>query len=99
MTQVAAGPFLKWLDEFRASLRGNGGTDVPCGECVGFFVSSYSILVRPEDKAARAAIPADLLVAAPGLPKGHKVMGYYTDGTCPMLSDRKCTIYTSRPQT
>jgi Fe-S-cluster containining protein len=96
---VDAGPFRLWLDQMRASLRGDAGTDVPCGDCVGCCVSSYYIPVRPQDEAARARVPANLLVDAPGMPPGHKMMGYYADGTCPMLSDRKCSIYHHRPQT
>ena len=96
---VAAGPFGEWLAQTRASLRGEGGTDVPCGDCVGCCVSSYFIPVRPADKQALAVIPAELLVIAPGQTHGHRMMGYREDGTCPMLNDRKCTIYQQRPQT
>jgi uncharacterized protein len=96
---VAAGPFGTWLSQFRASLRGEGGTEVPCGDCVGCCVSSYFIMVRPADEQARVAIPAKLLVSAPGLAVGHKMMGYRPDGTCPMLTAGKCSIYEQRPQT
>jgi Fe-S-cluster containining protein len=97
--KVAAGPFGEWLVQIRASLRGEGGTDVPCGDCVGCCVSSYFIPVRPEDKSALAVIPADLLVTAPGQKNGHVMMGYREDGTCPMLNAGKCSIYQHRPQT
>jgi uncharacterized protein len=96
---VPAGNFCEWLEQMRASLRGDAGTDVPCGSCVGCCVSSYHIPIRLDDAAAREAIPAELLVAAPGQPKGHLMMGYMEDGTCPMLRDRKCSIYSERPQT
>jgi uncharacterized protein len=96
---VPAGNFCEWLEQMRASLRGDAGTDVPCGTCVGCCVSSYHIPIRPDDAAAREAIPAELLVAAPGQPKGHLMMGYMEDGTCPMLRVGKCSIYNERPQT
>jgi uncharacterized protein len=97
--QVAAGAFGQWLSEMRAALRGEGGTDVPCGDCVGCCVSSYYIPVRSQDKDAIAAIPADQLIHAPGQPSGHFMMGYREDGTCPMLNCGKCSIYHARPQT
>lgn len=96
---VDAGPFSAWLAEFRASLRGRGGTQVPCGACVGCCISSYSILVRPEDTRALAAIPAHLLTNAPAFGAGVKAVGYLRDGTCPMLHAGQCSIYEHRPQT
>jgi Fe-S-cluster containining protein len=62
-------------------------------------VSSYFIPIRPEDEDARAHIPEQLLVNAPGMAPGQRMMGYRANGHCPMLSDRKCTIYAHRPQT
>jgi Fe-S-cluster containining protein len=96
---IAAGAFGAWLAEARESLRDNRGSDVPCGDCVGCCVSSYFIPVRPEDKAALDVIPARYLVNAPNEPRGQWLMGYREDGTCPMLTDSKCTIYGQRPQT
>ena len=96
---VAAGPFGTWLAQARASLRGDVGADVPCGDCVGCCVSSYYIPVRPEDKAALALIPAQHLVQAEGSPQGNLLMDYLPDGTCPMLKAGKCSIYDHRPQT
>ncbi len=96
---IAAGAFCTWLAAARDSLHGNRGSDVPCGDCVGCCVSSYFIPVRPEDKDALDAIPAKYLVNAPNEPRGQWLMGYREDGTCPMLSDHKCTIYAKRPQT
>ncbi len=96
---VAAGPFGAWLARMRDSLRGDGGTDVPCGDCVGCCVSSYYIPVRPGDALARLRIPPAMLVRAAGQPPGSAMMKYKDDGLCPMLSDCKCTIYDVRPQT
>ncbi len=98
-TTVAAGPFGEWLSQIRASLRGDGGTDVPCGNCVGCCISSYYIPIRPQDKAALVSIPANLLVVAPGQPSGHAMLGYSRDGTCHMLHAGQCSIYSQRPQT
>ncbi|MET0659524.1 MAG: YkgJ family cysteine cluster protein [Steroidobacteraceae bacterium] len=96
---IDAGAFGAWLSEFRESLSGHGGTNVPCGECVGCCVSSYSILVRPEDTQALAAISADLLTRVPALGEGVQAMGYLSDGRCPMLQAGQCSIYSHRPQT
>lgn len=96
-TEIPAGAFGAWLAAMRASLQGRGGSDVPCGDCVGCCVSSYFIPIRPEDTAALDAIPAKFLGSS--RPRGHWVMGYREDGTCPMLQSRKCTIYAHRPQT
>lgn len=96
---IDAGAFGAWLAEFRESLRGHGGTHVPCGECVGCCVSSYSILVRPEDTQALAAIPAHLLTRVSSFGAGVKAMGYLPDGRCPMLQAGQCSIYSHRPQT
>jgi uncharacterized protein len=96
---VDAGVFGVWLVQARAALRGDGGTNVPCGDCVGCCVSSYFIPIRLQDTEARANIPAKLLVVAPGQPSGHAMMGYLEDGTCPMLKEGKCSIYRARPQT
>jgi hypothetical protein len=96
---VAAGPFGEWLAQFRAALRGNQGSQVPCGDCRGCCISGYSIQLRPRDERALACIPATLLVRAPGFPRGHLTMPPLADGTCPMLSAGKCSIYEDRPQT
>lgn len=96
---VAAGPFGEWLRRMRLSLQGNEGMDVPCGDCVGCCVSGYSVQLRPEDDRARARIPAELLLSPPGFPAGHLTVQPKADGTCPMLSAGRCTIYQVRPQT
>jgi len=96
---VAAGPFSDWLRKMRLSLRGTQGMDVPCGDCVGCCVSSYSVQLRPEDHRAVARIPADYVVTAPGFPAGHLTMRALPNGLCPMLDTCKCSIYSVRPQT
>jgi Fe-S-cluster containining protein len=96
---VAAGPFGPWLTRFRASLRGTGGNDVPCGECTGCCISGYSVQLRPEDTRALARIPANLLVTAPGFGRGQLTLSPLPNGSCPMLSSGQCTIYHDRPQT
>lgn len=88
--EIHAGDFDAWLRGMIASLRGDEGTEVPCGSCVGCCISSYHIPLRPEDRAARVRIPA---------PAGHAMMGYGPDGHCPMFDGSGCTIYPHRPQT
>jgi Fe-S-cluster containining protein len=97
--EVAAGPFGSWLAQFRASLQGTQGSQVPCGDCTGCCISGYSIQLRPRDERALARIPAALLVQAPGFPRGHLTMAPRPDGVCQMLNAGKCSIYADRPQT
>ncbi len=72
--------------------------DVPCGDCNACCRSSYFIHVEPDESAALAAIPAALLFPAPGLPPGHRVMGFSDQGHCPMLHKGRCSIYSARPR-
>jgi len=98
-TTVFAGAFNDWLAQARATLLGDAGSDVPCGDCVGCCVSSYYIPLRTQDHAARERIPAEFVVHAAGQPQSHAMMGYRDDGTCPMLHAGQCSIYAHRPQT
>jgi hypothetical protein len=97
--RIPAGAFGDWLAHFRASLLGNAGSDVPCGECRGCCISGYSVQIRPHDEPARALIPQEVLVSATGFARDELTMAARQDGTCPMLRDNHCTIYSSRPQT
>ena len=92
---VAAGPFGTWLAQARASLRGDVGADVPCGDCVGCCVSSYYIPVRREDKEALALIPAHHLVQAEGSPQGNLLMDYLPDGDVSHAQGRQ--VFNLRP--
>ena len=94
--QIEAGPFGAWLSQARASLLGNRGADVPCGDCVGCCVSSYYIPLRPEDKAAFDRIPEKHFISTSS---GQLMLGYRQDGLCPMLTAGQCSIYAHRPQT
>lgn len=96
---LPAGRFSAWLDETRNALARGTGTDVPCGDCNACCRSSYFIHVRPEDAQALVRIPEALLFPAPGLPEGHRVMGFDENGHCPMLVDDACSIYEHRPTT
>jgi len=57
------------------------------------------IHIAPEELETIRRIPKALLFPAPGLPKGHVLMGYDDKGQCPMLFDSQCSIYEHRPQT
>ncbi len=57
------------------------------------------IHIRPEETRTIQRIHRALLFPAPGLPKGHVLMGYNDQGQCPMLVDNECSIYEDRPQT
>jgi hypothetical protein len=96
---IAAGDFAAWLAQAQAALRGRGGTEVPCGDCVGCCSSGYSVQVRPEDARAAALIPAAYLQRPPGFGAGQQTMPPLANGHCPMLRGGQCTIYAQRPQT
>jgi Fe-S-cluster containining protein len=96
---LPAGGFSAWLRHARSALLTEGGTDVACGACVGCCSSSYFIHIRPEERDALSRIATDIPVAAPGLPKGHVLLGYDQKGICPMLVEGKCSIYAHRPLT
>jgi Fe-S-cluster containining protein len=96
---LAAGDFSAWLVGMRAAIRGEQGSDVPCGSCTACCTSSQFIHVEPDETDTLAYIPAELLFPAPGLPRGHVVMGYDERGHCPMLVANECSIYEHRPRT
>ena len=96
----AAGNSSEWLRGAEASLRlGKGGADVPCGTCTACCRSSMFIHIGPEETQTIQRIRRALMFPAPGLPKGHVLMGYSDEGHCPMLVDGKCSICEYRPQT
>lgn len=99
LTEKAAGDFSSWLRQIRSALSNEEGMEVECGDCVACCSSSQFIHVRPEETQTLARIDEDILVAAPGLPKGHVLLGYDEDGLCPMLADGRCSIYGQRPLT
>lgn len=97
---VAAGDFTQWLEATEAALHsGGGGADVPCGACRGCCRSSMFIHIKPEETRTIQRIPRALLFPAPGLPKGHLLLGYRDNGECPMFLNNQCSIYEDRPQT
>ena len=98
-TALPAGEFVAWLGSIRGAIRGEAPADVPCGTCTACCTSSQFVHIGPEESTALARIPRALLFQAPGLPKGHLVMGYDSQGRCPMLVDDGCSIYDDRPQT
>jgi hypothetical protein len=55
--------------------------------------------IGPDETDTLAQIPAKLLFPAPGLPRGHVLLGYDDRGHCPMLVDGRCSIYEQRPRT
>lgn len=93
----AAGNFSAWLRSTRKALAAAQGLTVPCGGCTACCTSSYFIPIRPEETRTLARIPKKFLAPAPGLPQGHKVLGHFEDGRCPMLRDGACSIYADRP--
>lgn len=96
---LAAGEFGAWLSEIGRALRDEATTDVPCGDCTACCTASQFIHIAPDESETLARIPRALKFAAPGLPKGHVLMGYDERGHCPMLQDGVCSIYDDRPRT
>lgn len=96
---LPAGDFSSWLRHTRRALLVEGGTTVDCGACTACCSSSQFVHVRPEETRILGRIRKDLLVAAPGLPKGHVLLGYDKNGLCPLLINGKCSIYEHRPLT
>ncbi len=93
-----AGDFGAWFASVTAALRGDEGSDVPCGTCTACCCASQFVEVGPDETDALAAIPRSLLFPAPGAPTGTLVMGYDGHGRCPMFGDGECSIYESRPR-
>ena len=96
--QLDAGDFGPWLTTMQAALRGEVATDVPCGGCTACCTSSQFVHVGPDEVTTLARIPAALRFPAPGLPRGHVVLGYDERGRCPMLVKDRCSIYDDRPR-
>lgn len=96
---LPAGEFSAWLHQTRSAQVAKGSANVECGTCVGCCTSSYFMHIGPDESQTLKRIPKQLLFPAPGLPKGHVLMGYDEKGRCPMLVDGKCSIYEHRPQT
>ena len=98
-TALDAGTFSHWWHGMRAAIDGTADADVPCGTCTGCCEASQFIHLTPDDTDALAHIPAEVRFPAPGLPRGHQLMGYDEHGRCPMLVDGACSIYDHRPRT
>jgi hypothetical protein len=96
---LPAGAFSEWLAQMRLVLQGEGEADVPCGECTGCCTSSQFVHIEPDEVDALAHIPSALLFPAPRMPHGHVLLGYDSEGRCPMLGDHGCSIYEHRPRT
>jgi len=94
-----AGSFSAWVTDMRAALRGDRDMDVPCEGCTACCTSSQFVHVAPDEADTLAHIPRRLLFPAPGMPRGHLLLGYDEHGQCPMLIDGRCSIYEHRPRT
>jgi Fe-S-cluster containining protein len=95
---LGAGTFTAWLESMRGALEGVRDADVPCDGCTACCRSSQFVHIAPDETDALAHVPRELQFPAPGLPKGHVVLGYDDRGHCPMLVDDRCSIYEHRPR-
>jgi Fe-S-cluster containining protein len=96
---LPAGNFSVWVTNMRAALRGDQDMEVPCEGCTACCSSSQFVHVAPDEADTLAHIPRTLLFPAPGMPRGHVVLGYDEHGQCPMLIGGRCSIYEHRPRT
>lgn len=96
---IQAGEFSDWLRETKWTEHTGAQASVACGECVGCCTSSHFVHVDSDEYDTVAAIPAELLFPAPGLPAGTLLMGIDEKGHCPMLKEGHCLIYALRPRT
>lgn len=96
---LPAGDFSTWVDGMQRAIRGERGSDVPCGTCTACCTSSQFIHITPDETDTLNHIPTKLLFPAPRLPRGHVLLGYDERGHCPMLIDNQCSIYEHRPRT
>lgn len=96
---IAAGAFSPWLREVQVAIRDRGEARVPCGTCTACCTSSQFVHIGPDETATLSRIPRALRFPAPGLPRGHVLLGYDERGHCPMLVDGACSIYDHRPRT
>ena len=95
----AAGQFSSWLKETISVIHNRSAAAVPCAQCTACCNSAYFVHIKPSDTRTLAHIPKALTFPAPGLPKGHLLLGYDEHGRCPMYVDGGCSIYEFRPQT
>lgn len=98
-TKLHVGNFSSWLSQIRRVLNSSDSMEVPCGDCRACCTSSYFIHIKPNEIETISKIPKEVLFAAPGLPKGHLLLGYDKNGHCPMFINNACSIYEHRPQT
>ncbi len=91
--------FTAWRTGFLAALREGRDSVVACGTCTACCRSAQFVHIAPDETEALAHIPAALRFPAPGMPRGHVVLGYDEQGRCPMLGEEGCTIYEHRPRT
>lgn len=96
---VSAGDFSSWLTGLELAIAGEGESDVPCGDCTACCTASQFIHIEPDEAETLAAIPAALLFPAPGMGRGHVLLGYDQQGHCPMFVGGSCSIYDHRPRT
>lgn len=99
MSTLDAGEFGAWLERARGVLRGEGESDVPCGDCTGCCRASWYIRIRPKDRPAIVGLAQAYLVKPDNIEAGDSLLAWREDGSCPMLVNERCTIYAQRPMT
>jgi len=98
-TEIETENYSVWLKQTKQSYQNKKDAIVPCGDCRGCCTSGYFIHIKPEETKTLSKIPKALLFSAPGLPKGHVLLGFNEKGHCPLFVNNQCSIYAFRPQT
>jgi Fe-S-cluster containining protein len=98
-TDLAAGDFSSWLTGVQGAIGGEHESEVPCDGCTACCASSQFVHIGPDETETLAHIAPELLFPALRMPRGHVVLGFDSQGHCPMLIDGRCSIYPHRPRT
>lgn len=96
---LPGGDFSAWMTQVLGAIQGEGASEVPCGSCTACCTASQFVHIGPDETDTLSHIDPSLVFPAPGLPRGHVVLGHDERGHCPMLIDGKCSIYRHRPRT
>jgi Fe-S-cluster containining protein len=91
--------FSVWLSKIRKSIQNNIVMEVPCGACRACCTSSLFIQINKNEVKTINKIDKRLLIETPNIPKGNYLLGYLSNGHCPMFKENQCSIYTNRPNT
>lgn len=97
--KLFAGNFSVWLSNIRASFKNSTAVEVPCGDCRACCKSSLFVHIASDETQTINRIDKRLLFPTPGLPEGNFILGFSSNGQCPVFKQNACSIYEFRPVT